>query len=109
MQICEGLLGRLKSLLASLSELSSQQAPASDSMSSSLASNTKRYNELSAVYDNCRGRVSHRAQDLQLVQDKISQSRGHLNSMIVKLDSAQLALDLDTKTTQLDTLQVLGL
>lgn len=105
-QVCEELLQNLKELLASLSAISSAQAPQSDSMMSSIIDKTKHLRELSSIYERCRGQVSHRAQDLEIVRSKLAESRGVLVTLTATLDRAELSLDLDTKMAQLDALKV---
>ena len=96
----------MNELLSSLSELNSAQTPQSDAMTSSILNKTKHLHEMTAVYENCKGLVSHKAQDLQLVHSKIAQSRSSLDNMAATVDNVQLALDLDSKVSQLDALKV---
>lgn len=73
---------------------------------SSIISKTKHLHDLSAIYETCRGQVSHRSQDLEIVQSKLEESRASLNNMAGILENFQLSLDLSTKTNQLDALKV---
>jgi len=88
-----------------LSEICSQ-TPQSEHMTSSVLSRTRQVKELSGIYETCRGHVSHRAQDLQLLHDRIEDGRKRLSELTATLDTTQLALDLDTKTLHLDELKV---
>lgn len=90
----------------SFTEVNSAMSVSNEYMTSEYITRSKLLQNLSELYDSCRGQVTHRSHDLDQLKQRLESSRGRLSQITNALEQLELALDLDAKTTQYDRLRV---